>query len=427
MNVRKLLSNLLFCIFFIEPCFAEQAPESDAWQNVSLYGYIANYTAAVLNSDAENEEDNATFGNALHLRLKGDWQPEETLKFHLELSYFYRSGNQNAFVQSESLGTSNIDQNAEPQEDFTQEFLLDHAWGLVNIGQFDLQFGKLPVAWGPGYKFNPTNRLNAENPLEEVNEETPGFVGCLGSYSLPHDLAVIAYLSFSDKSRKKQAILEDLELDSYPFGLKLQSYVKGYDLAFSFIKEVLYTGETFEKTYYAGGDFVGMIGDWIGIYGEGTLRLPWDGSKFDFSDYTIEENLDLVLGLEYIFDSGMELKAEYFHQGTGASRKTDYAINDLLLDRRSVLAEDYLVAFIEEPFWDFYKVTIGGIMNLNDRSYAVSAELEYDLKNNFQIMAGLNWLAGSGSSEFNGEFRLPTDEVKDLSDPLIYVKLKLSF
>ena len=123
----------------------------------------------------------------------------------------------------------------------------------------------------------------------------------------------------------------------------------------------------------------------------------------------------------------MELKTEYFHQGTGASRKADYDFNDMLLARRSVLAEDYLAAFIEKSFWDFYKTTIGGIVNVNDGSYVISGELQYDLRSNFQITAGLNWLTGGDGSEFNGEFLLPTEEIKDLSDPLVYVILKLSF
>lgn len=421
---KKLLRwSLTFCAVML--WLAKPAAADDRF---SLYGYLSNFSSAHLVFDDDGSYDTTTFGNTIHLRLKGDWYPEERLHFHLETSYFHRYGNQNPFVQMESFGFPAIEQAAEPTEDFNQELLIDHAWGLVNIGKFDLQFGKLPVGWGTGYVFNPTDRLNAAGTLDYVSEETPGAVGFLGSYSLTDTLALSGYLMFTDKSRKREAVAVDSEFKSYPFGLKLSGYAKGFDYSFSMIREVLYVSPELETLYYAGFDGVGMLFDLIGIYGEGTLCLPWTGDTFDFDGYDVEENLDIVLGVEYTFDFDMELKAEYFHQGTGQSDKEAYDVLDLLTLRRPVIAEDYLAAFAEKPFLDFYKVTFGGIVNLNDSSYAAIGEFQYDMRNNFQIMSGITWLGGSDRSEFSGEFLMPTDdEVHDLWEPLVYVKLKLSF
>lgn len=94
--------------------------------------------------------EEAEMGNTLYMRLKGDSEPEDGLHFHFEASYTGSTGNQ------------------------IESFAVDHLWGAAAIGPLDLQFGKMPIAWGTGYVFNPTARTSSSAFMDTISEETPG-------------------------------------------------------------------------------------------------------------------------------------------------------------------------------------------------------------------------------------------------------------
>ncbi|MBN2600739.1 MAG: hypothetical protein JXR87_01955, partial [Candidatus Marinimicrobia bacterium] len=106
----------------------------------SLYGYMIDYFQSSLNY-TDHKFSRPTFGNALLLRLKGDWRPENNLRFHMEFSYISNVGNQNPYLMYEKLGIGGFAQSDFPLEDFNQHMFFDHVWGMVNIGNFDMQFG----------------------------------------------------------------------------------------------------------------------------------------------------------------------------------------------------------------------------------------------------------------------------------------------
>ncbi len=453
----------------------------------SLYGYMIDYFQASLNY-SNQRFTKPTFGNALLLRLKGDWRPEKNLRFHMEFSYISNVGNQNPYLLYEKIGISGFSQSDYPMEDYNQHMFFDHVWGMVNIGNFDMQFGKFPIAWGTGYVFNPTARVAFPPFLDMVTEDTPGTMAILPSYALSDRFSLEAYLAFQDKTRKTTAYQEDSDANNLPYGIKLNTIVGSFDMSLSWIKELLYNdldyrpmdeilteagmeyirgivanqmmtdlledGDTttvldmfkqgamaelsadlpdhpyYKRSYYVGYDFAGAIWD-FGVYGEFAFRTPRDRNdkKFVLENYSFADNVEMCMGFDYTIPGiDVETRFEYYYQGSGAKSKADYNLLTVLSGERLVNARNYGFLFAEKTVRDFHKFSLALFNNLDDGSYAILPGYSYSPYSNFDITVGAFILGGSRGSEFDGRYTLYSVKEVDLIENIWpYVRLKLSF
>ncbi len=384
----------------------------------SVYGYLVDYLAVSLPGEGEESD----VGNILYLRLKGDFRPENKLSFHAELTYRADLGNQNPYALLSKYGLPGLDQSEFPFEDFNQTVSIDHAYGSLNLGRADIQFGKIPLAWGTGYVFNPTARVAHSSFLDNVTEETPGTFALVPSFALSERLALSGYLAFQDKSHGTTAEPEDGDWDRLPWGLKAQAVAGAFDLSVSFLKEV--TPE--REAWYAGADFAGAAGN-FGVYGEAALNIPYEAGKFSFYGTSWDKLLEACLGFDYTIPGiDLETRFEYYHYGPGATDPDDYDVSEVLSGTKSVQGEEYLFLMLSRVFIDYLKLSTSALINLNDGSFALLPEASYDLLDNFQISAGCPLYFGPEGSEFRGEYEISGNPV-DLTVPTFYVKAKLSF
>jgi len=466
---------------------SESSTLSSYEEAFSIYGYMIDYFQASLNY-TDRKLTRPTYGNALLLRLKGNWRPENNLRFHMEFSYISNVGNQNPYLMYEKLGIAGFNQSDFPVEDFNQRMFFDHVWGMVNIGNFDMQFGKFPVAWGTGYVFNPTARVAFPPFLDMVTEDTPGTMAILPSYALSDHFSLETYLAFQDKTRKTTAYQEDSDANNLPYGIKLNTIAGSFDMSLSWIKEVFYNdldyrpiddilkeagmeyiqgfvanqmmadllvkGDTaavldmfkqgalaemtadspahpyYKRSYFAGFDFAGAIWD-FGVYGEFAFRIPRDSNdkKFVLENYSIIDNLEMCVGFDYSFsDINLETRMEYYYQGIGAKSKKDYNLLTVLSGEKLVNARNYTFLFFEKTVKDFHKFSLAFFNNLDDGSYAILPGYNYSPYTNFDITVGAFILGGSKGSEFDGRYTLYGVKEVDLIENIWpYVRLKLSF
>jgi len=456
-------------------------------ETFSLYGYMIDYLQASTNYRCKKFTE-PSFGDALLLRLKGDWRPQKNLRFHIELSYVNNVGNQNPYVLYEQMGLSTFSQSDYPLEDFNQRMFIDHAWGLVNLGNLDLQFGKFPITWGTGYVFNPTARVSFPPFLDMVTEDTPGVPAIMPGYAFSDRVALQTYLAFQDRTQKTSAFKEDGQGRNIPYGLKLKTIIGSYDLSLSWFREVLYndmdyrpideildetaqeyiqgiiandlfagmlaSGDTagvialfkqaalaelmsglpannnYMRSYFLGADFAGAVGN-FGVYGEFAFRVPKNsaGTHLSLADYKIENNLEAAVGFDYSI-SGIDIdtRFEYFYQGTGEKRMSDYNLLTVLSGERLVLSRNYAMLFLEKAPNDYHKFSLAFFGNLNDGSFAFLPAYNYIPYDNFELTAGAFVLGGKKGSEFDGRYNIYDVKEIDLIDNLMpYLRLKLSF
>ncbi|OQX95479.1 hypothetical protein B6I21_05230 [candidate division KSB1 bacterium 4572_119] len=453
----------------------------------SLYGYMIDYFQSSIDYSG-SKLSKPSYGNALLLRLKGDWRPEKNLRFHMEFSYISNVGNQNPYLMYEKLGIAGFAQSDFPLEDYNQHMFFDHVWGMVNIGNFDMQFGKFPIAWGTGYVFNPTSRVAFPPFLDMVTEDTRGTMAILPSYALSDRFSLEAYLAFQDKTQKATAYQEDSDANNFPYGIKLNTIIGSFDMSLSWIKEVFYNdldyrpiddileeagmqyiqgiianqaiadllaeGDTaavldifkqgalvemtsgmsthpyYKRKYFAGFDFAGAVWD-FGVYGEFAFRAPYDNNdnKFVLGNYSFADNLEMSVGFDYTIPGiNLDTRYEYYYQGSGAKGKGDYNILTVLSGERLVNARNYGFLFAEKTVKDFHKFSLALFNNLDDGSYAILPGYSYSPYTNFDITVGAFILGGSRASEFDGRYILYDVKEVDLMDNFWpYVRLKLSF
>ena len=415
-SIVCMVAILSICSF---PLFGQDLFEENGFD---LYGYLLNYSQAGI-SEAESG-----LGNTLLLRLKGDFSPGPNLAFHTELSYRGSTGGQNPYVIADKYGAGSIDQLSYPFRDFNSEFNVDHLWGSAVIGSFDIMFGKLPIAWGTGYVFNPTARTHLPGVLDTVSEETPGTIAVMPSVSFSNDLALLFYLAFQEKTHKTTAAASDGDWQNLPYGLKLLAIAGSWDLSLGFIKEVLYTGSDYSRSYYISMDAAGAAGS-VGLYGEGVILLPRNDtdSAFDFSRYEITDLFEVCVGFDYLIP-GIELlvRGEYYHQGSGEKSSAAYDFTSVLAGEQLVLGEDYLFLGLERIFIDYLTLSLVSLVNLTDGSGVAMPLAGYDLYDNFQVSAGLFVFWGSPGSEFYGVHDIGEGPF-DITDPALFLRCKLSF
>ncbi|UCF96878.1 MAG: hypothetical protein JSV89_17115 [Spirochaetaceae bacterium] len=425
----KLMRWIFIAICLSGAAASVTAQESFYEETFSIYGYVVNFFSANVYTDDWGIID-SDYGNILYGRLKGDWNPGENLSFHAELAYNAAIGNQNPYVVYESYGLLPVDladENVTFNEDLVQTISVDHLWGSVNLGRFDLQFGKLPIAWGTGYFFNPTSKAAVTAYLDTVSEETPGTVGIVPSVSfLEGFLSVQGYAAFQDKSHSTLPVAVDGNWANLPFGLKLQGIIGAFDLSGSWIKEVILTPDGWSRVHYLGTDFAGAVWN-FGVYGEAALKM-WDESEVNIAlkNERISELLDFCVGFDY-FIPGLEIdtRMEYYHQGPGTREKGEYDadFSKLLSGEQLVLAEDYLLLYLERSFLDYLSITTVGLININDGSLGFVPELSGEPYGNFQVGLGAMLFFGPAGSEFDGEYTGSFD----LTEPAVYMRCKLSF
>jgi len=428
--------------------FEEFGPEGTSiGSSTSLYGYVKSTTRLGL----ELFPGDGTAGASTILRLKGDWEPEERVSAHIEIDFETSRGYLNPYGFREASGLDALTetgggtttaqvQTENPQDDFHSKLTIDHAWGLIMAGPLDLKIGKMPVAWGTAYAFNPLDRVHSEEDFGgSEGEETPGSTGIMPSLQLGGAFSLTGYLLYEDKSRSAPAGENGGNIDNYPFGIKLQGYSGRSDFSLAFVKEVLHLGPSgssidyssaeYRRWYYLGGEVFTSIGDG-GLYAEAVCRLPGENGAIDFTEkYDITEFFEAAVGTEYTLEGGTSLRAEYYYHGRGEVEKEGYQIFGLLSGELPMLGRDYLFARISHTYFDYLELSLAGLGNLNDGSFAALPEASYALKPNVQLTASAILPYGSEGSELDGRFDLlpgiegPVDLVKGG----VHMEVKVSF
>jgi hypothetical protein len=123
---------------------------------------------------------------------------------------------------------------------------------------------------------------------------------------------------------------------------------------------------------------------------------------------------------------------EYFRNGFGETRRSDYVTpNDELTARLErgelyTLARDYAAAGMQIELTPLFNLHVNVIRNLNDASHYAQFRGVYDWQQSLQLMAGIDVPYGERGSEFGG---IPVPGLPAYSAPgqLLYARLAYYF
>ncbi|WP_319561119.1 hypothetical protein [Marispirochaeta sp.] len=412
---------ILFLMAFSVPSQANSGPE--------LYGYLENGADSTRFSD-DNSADAWHPGAYVKLRLKGDWQPEERLRFHLEADWQSSYGTAHQDFSARRLGLDGL-----PGWEAADaaELLIDHAWGLIDMGSFDIQAGKIPLAWGTGYVFNPSARVNPSDSLNPGgDDETPGITGITSSVYLDSVLTISAYLAAEDRGRNADPDRIAHDAANIPWGTRIRGFAGPFDMSLGVLREVVYDSRNngFDRPLWLTCDGVGNLAG-INLYWEGALRISDPSGDAADSDWTGEDALELIAGFHAVpaVLRGVEVRGEYFYHGAGSTHEDEYDVLPVLSGTQEVMGRHYLFGYLEKRFFDYHLLSCGTLVNAVDLSGAVFSEYAWELTANTEFSLGSVFYYGTG--EFQGvidtsDIGTGTGTVDSIGNQ-VYAKLRLSF
>lgn len=388
-------------------------------------------------------------GAGLRVRLKADWEPSPSLAFRMEAEYAVAYGWMNEHARLDHYGIPTYlgsvlaalgvpsagPGDLYPYQDFHGGLSVDHAYGRVNFGPLDLTFGKLPIAWGTAYVFNPTSRVVPAGGLDPASEETAGILALAPSLALGSRTSVQTYLAFQDRSLRGASTVEEGSPKNLPFGVRIQTVVGAFDLSVSFLREVLWE-ETlsgtagFRRRAWLGLDLAGVLGP-FGVYGEAALGLPSSVlAGTGPGDFDALRDLEASGGFDWTVPGiGVELRMEYYYRGSGPSRLEEYDPSVLLSGASSVLGRHYLFLYTARTFSDYWTLSLASLANAADGSWVLLPGLSWEAKENLTLEAGAVLPFGPEGSEFDGRRDLSAYGLGtvDLTEASVFASLKLSF
>ncbi len=411
----------------------------------TVYGYVRVLSGAY----GFPAPEGTLSGAALRVRLKADWEPAENLAFRLEADYGASFGGSSdparlagygipTYLGSvlEALGGPSSEAgDLYPYEDFHSTFSVDHAYSRVNFGSFDLAFGKMPIAWGTAYVFNPTARTAPAGGLDPASEETPGILALAPSLAPGPGLSIQAYLAFQDRGLRGASTLEEGRPENLPFGIKVQGVIGSFDLSASFLREVIWAETlagtaSFRRRAWAGLDFAGALGP-FGVYGEAALGLPSSVlSGTGPEDLDPARDLEISAGFDGILPGlGVEVRGEYHYRGSGPTRPGDYDPSILLSGASSVLGRHYVFLHASRTLGDWWTLSFASLANAGDGSWILLPRISREAGGNLEIEAGAVLPFGPAGSEFDGRRDLSAYGLGtvDLTEPSVFAGLRMSF
>jgi hypothetical protein len=267
---------------------------------------------------------------------------------------------------------------------------LDRLYLALRGEKGSLRIGRQAITWGDGFVFNPMDLFNPFPPTAIDRDYKAGDDMINGQYPLSQlgDLQLL-YVA------RRNPDNDNVESDQASLAGKLHFALgtSEFDVLIS---------KHFEDNVIGAGS--------RGYLGNTAWRLDTTWTLLDDGD----DYLSLVANMDYSwvwFKNNFYGFIEYYYNGLG---KDDYA--DALLDPNVnerlargelfVLGQNYISGHIQVELHPLFKLTLTAINNIEDPSGILQPYAVWDVTQNLQMTAGLNFYYGDTGTEFGG-FKLP--------------------
>jgi len=266
-----------------------------------------------------------------------------------------------------------------PKETFT----LDRALIKLYFKYVDIYVGRQMVAWGTGYAFNPTDMWNQKNPLDATAPK----VG-VNALRLEIPLGELSNLNFIG--------VPGPDIKSSSAGLRWKTNIKGWDASLSLARHMNADRKILglPEKVVVGADFTGQVSE-VGVWSEAAVvNFKYAGMETYESDSTY---LQLDAGVDYTFENGLYVMAEYYYNGLGETHHSRYQPFDIFyqyLGDMAGLARNYLMLGTRRNFLDKYDVSLFVLTNIDDASAVFLPSVDYYFSDEVSINIGANLAAG---------------------------------
>ena len=309
------------------------------------------------------------------LRLKLEGEPFKGISIELQddnelLAGNYLSTPQYALVKDRPQTTSlDLDHDYIARNDFVARHRLYRATVSWSGPRTDVKVGRQRVALGTGQFWSPLDLLNPIDPTRLERDYRSGVDAVLVEQKLGALARVDGVYAPARGGMKAVAA-------GY-----LHGNARGTDYS-------ILVG-SFRGDKAVGTDFSTSRGG-VGIRGEATLTAPAVGSRYARA----------LLGADYGFANTLNLTAELYYNGQGASLPARYDLAALFAGRMVNLGRHYGAIAASYQITPLMKMAAYGVLNGDDRSGVLWPRLEYSVATNLDLAAGIQRFVGGADSEY---------------------------
>lgn len=281
--------------------------------------------------------------------------------------------------------------------DLTDDFIDDNRAVAVHrldrlavgytTGSASVRFGRQAVSWGNGLAFQVLDFVNPFSPVAVDKDYKTGEDMLYGQWQRP-GLGDVQIMLLP----RRDPLTRELDHEQASYALKLHTRAAEFDLD-------LLAARNYDQTLFGFG-VVRSIGG--AVWRLDALHTGVPGRDDVWS---------LVTNLDYswtLFGKNMYGFAEYYRNGFGSARASDYLPADPELMARLARGEVYTVgrdvaAFgVQVELAPLVNVFGTLIQNLHDASRFVQLRGVWDMRENLVVMGGVNLPDGESGSEYGG-------------------------
>ncbi|MBI3112571.1 MAG: hypothetical protein HYZ01_13470 [Ignavibacteriales bacterium] len=284
-----------------------------------------------------------------------------------------------------------------------------------------IQAGKRVYSWGKGYAFNPVGFVNPAKDPENPELAQAGLLSANAEYIKSFSSDVLQTFSALLVVIPRNPVINNRfgEVKYTDVALKLSFLLWDTD-----IDIMTYQSSAASRKY--GLDLSGNLQENVELHGE--LSVARKATRYVMANGTVQADerdvISYLLGIRYLNEWNTTVIAEYYHNGFGLSKSDYQSYSGFLLNglaagtsaavqqtwatvqtyfKSSTLMREYLYVKVSqpEPFdWLYFTPSLFSIYNLSDKSFLVSASLNYKPATNVEFILWPSLLIGGESSEF---------------------------
>jgi len=381
--VRKGRLIVLLLLLIVPLCLGAQ----DVLQ---MFGY---FESQFLGAYA-HEEFYQLYTNKLRIDLKANLSDKITFAANFDYIVYHGNTEWNIldFLSSEIVSAIPTGMQNLYIIPFSDRTFLDNAYIKIAFKYFDLTVGKQQISLGTGYVWNPTDVFNIKDPLDPTYEQ-PGHNAIRMDIPIRPGFTLTTLYSPGDSWRQSACLIQlkgrishfDFSIIAVERGLTFHDYTRFNLLALNFLEHP-------ERRQVLGGSLAGeLLG--VGLWAE------YAYSRMEISD----DFYELVIGIDYTFDFQTYIMAEFYRNTLGKTDFKQYDLNDwmrLFASEQKTISRDQVYCLIQHPMTDLLNFGLSSIYSFSDESLILIPMLTYNLSNNVDIMAYLNFNLGEEGKVF---------------------------
>lgn len=382
--LRRSTSILILVMLF--------APMMSLAEDVQFYGYVEpQYTYVDTDSGSYQV-------NYIKLRFDIERQFGDNILMRANYNYIDYSGASFVpyYVVPTSMARGNRNMIPSVPLFFRDSDRLDNAYIRITRGIFTMTAGRQQITYGSGYAWNPTDIFNYKDSFDPTYEQS-GVDGVRLDAYLPDWFDATLFYNI-DSYWKTSGKLVWINKTIGHFDV---AAVYGNDIYIAPRIETVYSPYPYEFYTYNERNMYGwdINGDLfgLGIWTENAYNVMVQADNY-------WENL---VGVDYTFESGLYVMAEYYHNELGKESYKDYSYQawlKFMTGELKSLARDQIYCYTTYPLTDLLTVGSSAIYAISDKSAALIPTVEYSLADDVVVTLFGNIMTGRQGTMYTHNF-----------------------